>query len=143
MNQGGPLRRTALFLRDDTMPVMKLFQSVLLLVAAGALIAAEPVVTQAKKQIAEKKYDAAISSLEAAYKSQPKSAEVKATLVDALLAKADATMSDDVMPPRAKYPTALRTYRQVLVYDKDNRKAQSNISTIEGIYKQMGRPVPQ
>lgn len=112
-------------------------------VLAGALFAADPVVTQAKKQIAEKKYDAAIAALQGAYKSNSKSAELKAALVDALLAKADATMSDDSLPPRAKYPAALRTYREVLTYDKDNKKAQANIGTIESIYKSMGRPVPQ
>lgn len=115
----------------------------LLLAVAAALIAAEPVVTQAKKQIADKKYDEAITALEAAGKSNPKSAEIKATLVDALLAKADSVMYDDAAPPRTKYPTALRTYRQVLTVDKDNKKAQSNIATIEGIYKSMGRPIPQ
>ncbi|MES1258249.1 MAG: tetratricopeptide repeat protein [Acidobacteriota bacterium] len=111
---------------------------------AVSLFAADPaVVTQAKKQIAEKKYDAAIASLEAARKTSPKSPEIKATLADALLAKADSIMYDDSLPPRSKYPDALRTYRQVLTVDKDNKKAQSNIATIEGIYKSMGRPVPQ
>ncbi|MDQ1470076.1 MAG: mxaK protein [Bryobacterales bacterium] len=108
-----------------------------------ALFAAEPVVTQAKKQIADKKYDEAITSLEAASKANPKSVEVKNTLVEALLAKADSVMADDAAPPRTKYPTALRTYRQVLTVDKDNKKAQTNIATIEGIYKSMGRPIPQ
>jgi tetratricopeptide (TPR) repeat protein len=111
---------------------------------AVSVFAADPaVVTQAKKQIAEKKYDAAITSLEAASKASPKSAEIKAALADALLAKADSIMYDDALPPRTKYPDALRTYRQVLTVDKENKKAQSNIATIEGIYKSMGRPIPQ
>jgi hypothetical protein len=122
---------------------MKLITPALVLAISAALFAAEPVVVQAKKQIAEKKYDEAITALEAANKANPKSAEVRSTLVDALLAKADSIMSDDSAPPRTKYPTALRTYRQVLTVDKDNKKAQSNIATIEGIYKSMGRPVPQ
>jgi tetratricopeptide (TPR) repeat protein len=109
----------------------------------AALFAAEPVVTQAKKQIADKKYDEAITSLEAASKANPKSVEIKNTLVEALLAKADSVMADDAAPPRTKYPTALRAYRQVLTVDKDNKKAQTNIATIEGIYKSMGRPIPQ
>jgi len=110
---------------------------------AAGLMAADSVVTQAKKQIADKQYDAAITSLESAYKANPKSAEIKSTLVEASLAKADATMADTSLPPRAKYPTALRTYREVLTYDKDNKKAQENVATIEGIYKSMGRPIPQ
>jgi tetratricopeptide (TPR) repeat protein len=123
---------------------MNFIRPALLLALAVSAFAADPaVVTQAKKQIAEKKYDAAITSLEAANKTSPKSAEIKATLVDALLAKADSIMYDDALPPRSKYPDALRTYRKVLTWDKDNKKAQSNIATIEGIYKSMGRPIPQ
>jgi hypothetical protein len=122
---------------------MNLFRPALVLAMGVALSAAEPVVIQARKQIAEKKYDEAITALEAASKANPKSVEVKSTLVDALLAKADSIMFDDSAPPRTKYPTALRTYRQVLTVDKDNKKAQSNIATIEGIYKSMGRPIPQ
>jgi tetratricopeptide (TPR) repeat protein len=109
----------------------------------AALFAAEPVVTQAKKQIAEKKYDEAITALQAANKANPKSVEVKNILVEALLAKADSVMYDESAPPRTKYPTALRTYRQVLTVDKDNKKAQDNVNTIENIYKSMGRPIPQ
>jgi hypothetical protein len=52
-------------------------------------------------------------------------------------------MYNDALPPRQKYPTALRAYREVLKHDKDNAKARKGIATIEGIYKSMGRPVPQ
>src|SRR4051794_2046552 len=83
---------------------MNLFRPARPLAIAGALtvalFAAEPVVTQAKKQIADKKYDEAITSLEAASKANPKSVEVKNTLVEALLAKADSIMADDAAPPR-------------------------------------------
>ena len=108
-----------------------------------ALMAADPAVDKAKKDVAAKNYDAAITALEAAHKKNPKSAEVQSALVDALLAKGDSFMQNDAVPPRVKYPTALKAYRQVLQYDKANKKAQQNIATIEGIYKSMGRPVPQ
>jgi len=52
-------------------------------------------------------------------------------------------MNDAATPPRVKYPVALRTYRSALKLDKDNVKAKQNIATIEGIYKSMGRPIPQ
>jgi len=121
-----------------------LTRNALVLSVAGVLLAADSaVVAAAKKQIAAKQYDAAIASLEKAGKDNPKSAEIKATLADALLAKADSIMYDDSLPPRTKYPDALRTYRHVLTVDKDNKKAQANIATIEGIYKSMGRPIPQ
>lgn len=109
---------------------------------ASALIAADPAVEQARKKVADKKYDEAIAQLEGANKAKP-SAEVKKALVDAYLAKGDFFMNDPGTPPRVKYPTALRSYREVLKYDKDNAKAKQNIATIEGIYKSMGRPVPQ
>jgi tetratricopeptide (TPR) repeat protein len=113
------------------------------LVFAMALTAADPAVEKAKKDVAAKNYDAAITALEAAHKKNPKSAEVKTALADALLAKGDSFMYNESMPPRVKYPSALRAYRQVLQYDKANKKAQQNIATIEGIYKSMGRPVPE
>ena len=119
---------------------MKLTRLALALTFTVALFAAEPAVTQAKKLIADKKYDDAIATLD---KVGTKSPEVKATMAEALLGKADSLMYNDSLPPQQKYPNALRTYRQVLVWDKDNKKAQANINTIEGIYKSMGRPIPQ
>jgi tetratricopeptide (TPR) repeat protein len=106
------------------------------------LLAADPVVDSAHKKLAAKKYDEAISELEGNYKTKPKP-EVKQALAEANLAKADAFMYDDSAPPRVRYSTALRAYRETLKYDPKNKKAQDNIATIEGIYKQMGRPIPQ
>ena len=108
---------------------------------AGALLAVDAV-ADAKKKVAEKKYDEAIAQLEAEQKAKPRAAVTKA-LAEANLAKADSFMYNDSLPPRAKYPVALRAYREVLKYDKGNKKAQQGIATIEGIYKSMGRPVPQ
>ena len=106
------------------------------------MLAADSVVDQARKKISEKKYDEAIAQLETANKTKP-TPELKKALVDANMAKADAFMNDASAPPRVKYTTALRAYREVLKYDKTNKKAQENIATIEGIYKSMGRPIPQ
>jgi tetratricopeptide (TPR) repeat protein len=119
---------------------MLIRQTLLGLVLAGGLLSAD-VVTEAKKQIAAKKYDEAIAQLEAANKAKTSPA-IKKTLAEAHLAKADSFMYNDALPPRAKYPAALRAYREVLKYEKDNKKAQQGIATIEGIYKSMGRPVP-
>ncbi len=115
----------------------------LALVFAGVLLAADPVVEKARKDVAAKKYDDAITALEAAHKKNPKSAEVRKALAEALVAKGDSFMYNEQMPPRMKYPSALRAYRQVLTYDKENKKAQTQIATIENIYKSMGRPIPQ
>jgi tetratricopeptide (TPR) repeat protein len=115
----------------------------ILLTIATALLAADPAVDQARKHLAAKKYDEAISVLDPAYKKNPKNAEVSKALADVWLAKGDSFMYNDQLPPRMKYPPALKAYREVLTYDKGNKKAQENIATIEGIYKSMGRPVPQ
>ena len=110
---------------------------------AGILLAADPAVDKAKKLMSEKKYDEAITTLDAAYKEKPKSTDISTALAGAYMAKADALMADPALPPRQKYPDALRSYRKVLTLDKTNKKAQEQISSIEGIYKQMGRPIPQ
>ncbi len=114
----------------------------LIIALSCALFGADAVVEQARKKVAEKKYDEAIAQLETANKAKP-SVELKKALADANMAKADNFMNDPALPPRAKYTGALRAYREVLKYDKTNKKAQDNITTIEGIYKSMGRPIPQ
>lgn len=110
---------------------------------AAALIAAAAAVEQAKKQMADKKFDQAVATLESAHKAKPKSTEIHKALGEAHLAKGESLMYNEALPPRQKYPGALRAYREVLKYDKENAKAKQQIATIEGIYKQMGRPVPE
>jgi len=122
---------------------MMLRKVCLSLALAASLFAADAVVDKAKKQIAEKKYDEAITALESSYKTNPKSADLKKVLVDAYLGKGDSMMYNEALPPRVKYPGALKAYRTVLTFDKANAKATTNIKTIEDIYKSMGRPVPQ
>jgi tetratricopeptide (TPR) repeat protein len=121
---------------------MRFTKVVLLGALAISLLAANAVVDQAKRLVAEKKYDEAISQLETALKGKPQP-DVKKALVDAHLAKGDSFMYNDAVPPRVKYPAALKAYREVLKLEPDNKKAKDNIATIEGIYKSMGRPVPQ
>jgi tetratricopeptide (TPR) repeat protein len=122
---------------------MNLSKPLLFLMVSGALLAADPAVTQASKLIAEKKYDAAVTLLEGANKGNPKSVELQKAMGDALTAKGDSIMYNDALPPRTKYPDALRLYRRALSYDKSNQKAKSSVDTIEAIYKSMGRPIPQ
>ena len=112
---------------------------------AGSLLALEPkVVTEAKVMTKAGKHPEAVAALEGALKTSPKDAvAIKAALADANMALGDFNMFNEQMPPFRKYPAALRAYRQVLTYDKANKKAATNIKTIEDIYKSMGRPVPQ
>ena len=111
--------------------------------AATMMWAAGSDVTEAKKLIAAKKYDDAIVALEKAHKADPKSADVQKTFAAAYVGQGDTFMYNDALPPRMKYPQALKSYRKALEYDKTNKQATAQIKTIEDIYKQMGRPVPQ
>ena len=111
----------------------------LVFAVAASLLAAEAAVEQARKKISEKKFDEAYTALE---EGRAKTKAPK-DYASAYLAVGDGFMYNDALPPRMKYPTALRAYRDVLKYDKENKKARTGIDTIEGIYKSMGRPVPQ
>ena len=107
------------------------------------LFAADPAVTQAQTLLKARKYEDAVMLLDKAHTANPKSAEITKALTDAHLAAVDALMADDALPPMRKYPSALREYRKVLALDKTNAKAKANVDQIEGIYKSMGRPIPQ
>jgi len=107
------------------------------------LLGQNKAVSDAKKLIADKKFEEAVAVLEPAAKASPKDSALKNTMVEALMGNGDTYMYNEKLPPFKKYPTALRSYRRVLEFDKANQKAKDNIAMIEGIYKSMGRPVPQ
>jgi tetratricopeptide (TPR) repeat protein len=116
------------------------------ILAAGAatiLWAAASDVQEARKLITAKKYTEAIAALEKAQKAQPKSVEVQKGFAEAYVGQGDTLMNDASLPPRMKYPQALKSYRKALEYDKTNKQALTQIKTIEDIYKSMGRPIPQ
>jgi tetratricopeptide (TPR) repeat protein len=122
---------------------MSFRSSLMTICLAASLFAADAAVDQAKKQMAAKKYDEAIATLEPALKAKPKSVEVQKALSEAYTGKGDIAMNNAALPPRQKYPEALRAFRKAVELDKENKKAKDSIEMIEGIYKQMGRPVPQ
>ena len=114
-----------------------------MLMLAGALFAADAVTDAAKKKSADGKYEEAIADLDAAYKKNPKSAELKKALTDTHFAQGNSLMNNAQMPPFRKYPGALKSFRKTLEFDPNHAEAKANIKTIEDIYKSMGRPVPQ
>ena len=87
--------------------------------------------------------DEQITALEAAYEKSPANEAAKIALVGALVARADYYMYAPELAPREKYPKALALYRKAAKLDPSNATAKSGIETIEGIYKSMGRPVPE
>ncbi len=113
--------------------------------ALGAvlMLGADKPIDVAKGLIKAKKFEEAVAVLEPATKAAPKDTVVKSALVEALMGNGDAYMYNEKLPPFKKYPAALKSYRRVLEFDKTNQKAKDNVSMIEGIYKSMGRPVPQ
>ena len=114
-----------------------------LALGAALMLGAHKAVDQAKSLMKDKKFEEAVAVLDPANKAAPKDLAVKAALVDALLGNGDAYMYNEKLPPFKKYPAALKSYRRVLEFDKSNQRAKDNVAMIEGIYKSMGRPVPQ
>lgn len=112
--------------------------------AFSLLFAADPkLLKDAQAKVDAKKFDEAISLLEPAYKANPKDAAVNKALADAHLKYGDSFMFNEQLPPRQKYRPALKEYRAVLTYDKENKDAKTKIQTIENVYKSMGMPIPQ
>ena len=107
------------------------------------LAAANPKVAEAQAKVKAGKYEEAFALLDPAYKANPKDAEVAGALAQAHLKYGDSFMYNEALPPRQKYRPALKQYREVLTYDAKNKDAQDKIKLIEGIYKQMGLPIPQ
>ncbi|HZH98683.1 MAG TPA: hypothetical protein VEX38_06900 [Fimbriimonadaceae bacterium] len=87
----------------------------------------------------EKQYAAA----KQAFEKKPKDAKAKKTYIVSANKFANATMVSPALPPRAKYPKALRVYREVKKVDPKNAEADKWIKEIERIYTSMGRPVPK
>ena len=100
-------------------------------------------VADAKKLSKDGKHEEAIAGLEAEMKKNPKNAALKPALSEAHTAYGESLMFNKDLPPFRKYPGALKQFRKAVEYDPKNQKAKEHIATIEGIYKSMGRPVPQ
>ena len=84
--------------------------------------------------------DARIKKAAEKAKATGASAADKKAAADAYLARANVYWSAG--QPRL-YKYALADFRQVLKYDPDNNEARQKIDTIEGIYQNMGRPIPE
>ena len=81
------------------------------------------------------KLDGRIATLE-------KSGKDKKALAAVYAERGYARMTDNNAAPRVKYRAALGDFRRALTLDPANAKAKQNVALIEGIYKSMGRPIP-
>lgn len=116
---------------------------------AGALLAggAAPIASHAAPAAQAKQkapqYDAKkLAALEAKLKKSPKDAKLKAQVAEASYQVGHAMMLNPELPPRVKYPGALRHFRRTLALNPKHKQAAAEKKQIEDIYRQMGRPIP-
>jgi tetratricopeptide (TPR) repeat protein len=93
----------------------------------------------AKLADAEKSYTKA----KAAYNKNSKDAKVKKAYIDATVKYGHESMMTSSLSQRVKYRQALALYREALKLDPKNEVAVQESQLIIGIYKQMGRPIPE
>jgi tetratricopeptide (TPR) repeat protein len=114
-----------------------------LLVAGCAEKKADPAkIDEATRLITGKQFEKGIAILDNLANSSPNDEVLKKSLVDAHIQYGNYFMYESTLPPKEKYPLALRQYRIVADIDPGNAEAKQNISLIEGIYNQMGRTIP-
>jgi hypothetical protein len=80
--------------------------------------------------------------LEAQYKKKP-NPKLKSQLAEADYQYGHALMLDNALSPRVKYRQSLTELRKALALNPNHKKAKEDKDLIEGIYRQMGRPIPQ
>ena len=115
----------------------------LLFVASCAERKADPAkIEEAAKLFANKDFEKGVTILDDLAKSSPNDEALKKARVEAHITYGNYFMYESLLPPKEKYPSALRQYRIASDIDPANVEAKQNISLIEGIYNQMGRVVP-
>jgi len=76
-------------------------------------------------------------------KTSPNDPALKISLIAAHMKFGHFYMFNDTLPPKVKYPNALKQYREVLKLDPNLQEAKDNAQQIIDIYKMMGREVPE
>lgn len=89
-------------------------------------------------------YEKKMLAAEAQLKKNPKNPAAKKAYVEAAYAYGHATMLDrGKLTPPVQYRAALGLYNKALAVDPGHKPSRSDKELIEGIYKQMGMPVPK
>ena len=115
---------------------------VLLIVGCGKNGADAAKIAEANKTIAAGEFEKGIAQLDALGKEAPADTSVTHARADSYMKYATFLMYESPLPPKQKYSTALKMYRAAVKLDPANDVAKKNIAIIEGIYQQMGRPIP-
>jgi hypothetical protein len=102
-----------------------------------------PDLQQPDKVLPVKTAEAAYDKAKKAYEGAKDDKAAKEAYLEATLNLADANMYSQDLPPNVKYRAALKYYREVLKVDPSNEKAGASKTTIEEIYKSMGRDIPE
>lgn len=84
-----------------------------------------------------------MTAARAAYMKAKANPARKKAYAASLASLAHATMMDESQPPAKRYPAALKLANQALSLDPKNKTALADKKAIEGVYKQMGRPIPK
>lgn len=90
-----------------------------------------------------KTYRSAYAAAKKALQAKPKDKKARSTFVAATNRLATGTMVAEGLPPKQRYPAALRLYREVLKIDPTNHEAKNNSEMIVAVYKSMHRPIPK
>lgn len=85
----------------------------------------------------------ALLELEKSYEANPKDEATRKRLAQATYEFGNKVMLDDTLPPRVKYPQALRLFKRTLELEPGHLQAAAEKKQIEEIYASMGRPVPE
>jgi ABC-type Na+ efflux pump permease subunit len=120
------------------------------LILAASLVAApvgvlvsRAAASPAKPAAKAAKYDEGkLKALEAKLAKNAKDAKLKMEVAEANYQVGHTMMVNPDLPPRVKYPGALKKFRRALALNPKHAKAAQEKKMIEDIYKQMGRPVP-
>ncbi len=88
------------------------------------------------------KLKATYETAKAASTKKPKDVKLKKAYEEAAMGYGLGCMYGD-LPPREKYVGALKYLRETVKINPNNKVAKEQISMIESIYKQMGRPIPK
>jgi tetratricopeptide (TPR) repeat protein len=88
-------------------------------------------------------YQEGLDELSSVAKISPNDPALKVSLIAAHMKYGHFFMFNDTLPPKVKYPSALKQYREVLKLDPNIQEAKDNAQQIIDIYKMMGREVPE
>jgi tetratricopeptide (TPR) repeat protein len=89
------------------------------------------------------KLEAEAQEMEKQLKASPNNPELKTKTAEANFKAGYAMMMAPELAPRVKYRGALKYFRRTLALNPTHKYAAESKQTIEAIYQQMGRPIPQ